>query len=314
MEPDELGTFSDTYSSGNRKKKVKSDQDTNNKIDTTPPSPPPSTPSRSSSTNTAAKSSYNLGVGKNRPFGQGEDEDDSDTTKGANKHDITQHWMAPTPVEKPEIPPSEAAAAVAAAASSAVLLPKEKLQAFAVTNSGGPGAFVKKRKMVARDNASQKLRGAIWDEEHYGNRDSEPVTAGATSSAPNGIQRPKLFYPDLDMSIPSHIYNETYDAVWELLQWEAYQEAQREPLLVSFLYSTILNHGSLESSLAFLLANRLSSPMLISTQLQSFILEALGSSAEFRHAVRADMLAVRDRDPACTCLPDVFLYFKGEYG
>ena len=26
---------------------------------------------------------------------------------------------------------------------------------------------------------------------------------------------------------------------------------------------------------------------------------------------RADILAVRDRDPACTCLPDVFLYFKG---
>ena len=50
--------------------------------------------------------------------------------------------------------------------------------------------------------------------------------------------------------------------------------------------------------------------MLISTQLQSFILEALEASPDFRRAVRADMLAVRDRDPACRTLVDVYLYFK----
>ena len=116
------------------------------------------------------------------------------------------------------------------------------------------------------------------------------------------------------MSIPESVYAQdgSVDRVWDLLRYEAYQESLREPLLVSFLYSTILNHPSLESSLAFLLANRLQSPaMMISTQLQSLILEALHESPDFRRALRADIMAVRDRDPACNTLPDVFLYFKG---
>ena len=95
------------------------------------------------------------------------------------------------------------------------------------------------------------------------------------------------------------------------MRWEAYQEAEREPLLVSFLYSSILNHESLESSLAFLLANKLSSPAMISTQINSLILDALQNDESIGRAIRADIMAVRDRDPACTCLPDVFLYFKG---
>ena len=309
MEPDDVGSFGgDSYGSGNRRKIGSSGGDTSGKVNKNPPSPQPSASTsnntsvdRANTGKNSAKSSYDLGAGKNKPFGQDGDQDD-DSTNGSDKDDVTQHWIAPKPLFKPEGPLSDETS------SATPPSPTGRIK-------GASGTFVKKRKMVARDQASQQLRGAIWDEEHYGNRESEPTAATATSSsALNGVKEPKLFYPDIDMSIPSHVYNDTYDAVWELLQWEAHQEAQREPLLVSFLYSTVLNHRSLESSLAFLLANRLSSPMLISTQLQSFILEALESSPEFRRALRADMLAVRDRDPACTCLPDVFLYFKGATG
>jgi Serine acetyltransferase, N-terminal len=125
---------------------------------------------------------------------------------------------------------------------------------------------------------------------------------------------PKVFYPNIDLSIPDTVYSDHVDLVWDLLRWEAYQnqQQQHEPLLVSFLHSTILNHDSLESSLAFLLANRLQSPaMMISTQLQALILSALRECPDFRRKLRADMMAVRDRDPACHTLPDVFLYFKG---
>jgi len=41
------------------------------------------------------------------------------------------------------------------------------------------------------------------------------------------------------------------------------------------------------------------------------ILEALACDPSIGRSLRADIMAVRDRDPACTCLPDVFLYFKG---
>jgi serine O-acetyltransferase len=132
----------------------------------------------------------------------------------------------------------------------------------------------------------------------------------------NAPPYPTAFYPDIDLSIPDTVYTDdgSVDLVWDLLRWEAYQtqQLQYEPLLVSFLHSTVLNHPTLESSLAFLLANRLQSPaMMISTQLQALLFQALQDCPSFRRKLRADMMAVRDRDPACHTLPDVFLYFKG---
>ena len=126
-------------------------------------------------------------------------------------------------------------------------------------------------------------------------------------------------YRDIDLSVPESVYSlgsssnssQPIDLVWDLMRKEAYIEASREPLLVSFLYSTILNHPTLESALSFHLANRLSSQSILSTQMMSLIREALDADPEFRRNLRADILAVRDRDPACNFLPDVFLYFKG---
>eukprot|EP00640_Fibrocapsa_japonica_P002190 CAMPEP_0113933550 /NCGR_PEP_ID=MMETSP1339-20121228/615_1 /TAXON_ID=94617 /ORGANISM="Fibrocapsa japonica" /LENGTH=342 /DNA_ID=CAMNT_0000934857 /DNA_START=152 /DNA_END=1181 /DNA_ORIENTATION=+ /assembly_acc=CAM_ASM_000762 len=99
--------------------------------------------------------------------------------------------------------------------------------------------------------------------------------------------------------------------VWECMRREAQEQAQAEPLLVSFLYSTILNHDSLESSLAFHMANKLQSPSLISTEVQRLFQEALADCPDFRLALRLDIQAVRERDPACTSLIDAMLYFKG---
>ena len=188
----------------------------------------------------------------------------------------------------------------------------------------------------------------MWDERHFDLRDNnrnvgkfdkddvngvdsiaqqQKVTASSNNNNRNNVPKaqpantynyvppyPKAFYPDIDLSIPDSVYSDDVDLVWDLLRYEAYQnqQEQHEPLLVSFLHSTILNHDTLESSLAFLLANRLQSPaMMISTQLQALILSALQDCAQFRRKLRADIMAVRDRDPACHTLPDVFLYFKG---
>lgn len=249
------------------------------------------------------RSQYSLGIGKNMPLKQRS----TDAKERDGKFDAAQNWIAPQPVRKPQQPAFHYEVRTANVPSTDGSRKNDR-ETYSV---------VKKRKMVARDQESQQLRSALWHEEHF--RSEQPLQ-GCQPSSPTGtvpittsigVDAPRKFFEDIDMSIPSTVYNDTYDAVWELLRFEAYKEAQREPLLVSFLHSTILNHRSMESSLAFLLANQLSSPMMISTQLQSFILEALNSSPDFRRAVRADMLAVRDRDPACTCLPDVFLYFKG---
>jgi len=193
------------------------------------------------------------------------------------------------------------------------------------------------------------LAKAVWDKDHYlrddstMNKDGNQISSNLSEnlltafSADNQTQKEEsqeLTYEQIDLSIPLEVYNteQSIDLVWDLMRVEAQREAEREPLLVSFLFSTILNHPTLESALAFHLANRLSSPTMISTQIQSLIMEALDPSVysqrniniseeerqslleesyTFRTSLRADILAVRDRDPACTCLPDVFLYFKG---
>jgi Serine acetyltransferase, N-terminal len=47
-----------------------------------------------------------------------------------------------------------------------------------------------------------------------------------------------------------------------------------EPVLASHLHSSVIMHGSLEESLAFVLANKLSSPTLLATNLMQLIIKA----------------------------------------
>lgn len=48
---------------------------------------------------------------------------------------------------------------------------------------------------------------------------------------------------------------------------EAEDDAKTEPLLSSFLYASILAHDTFERALAFVLANRLASTTMLSTEL-----------------------------------------------
>ena len=85
------------------------------------------------------------------------------------------------------------------------------------------------------------------------------------------------------------------DVVWKNMRRDAEIEASREPLLASFMHATILSHSSLEKSLAFHMANQLSSPAMISTQIQALFLEALENSPGFGTSLRMDILAVMNR-------------------
>lgn len=101
------------------------------------------------------------------------------------------------------------------------------------------------------------------------------------------------------------------DPVWERIRKEASQHASEEPILASFLHSTILNHGRLEQALSFHLASQLDSPTASSLLLREVMLEAMDSDKTIRTAVRKDLLAVLERDSACHELYIPFLYFKG---
>ena len=101
------------------------------------------------------------------------------------------------------------------------------------------------------------------------------------------------------------------DPVWERISAETQKHAQEEPVLASFLHSTILNHDSLECALSFHLASQLDSPTVTSLLLREVMLQAMRTDRGIGESTRADLMAVVDRDSACHELYIPFLYFKG---
>ena len=101
------------------------------------------------------------------------------------------------------------------------------------------------------------------------------------------------------------------DQVWDRLHAEVAQMARSEALLVSYLHVAVLNHHSLEDALSHLLAAKLSSPGLSAGSLQMVMAQALADSPSMREALRRDLAAVVERDPAARGLAQPFLHYKG---
>jgi serine O-acetyltransferase len=101
------------------------------------------------------------------------------------------------------------------------------------------------------------------------------------------------------------------DPVWATIRAEVAREVEREPILASSLHATILRHNRLEEALSFHLAEKLGGPSLAEMLVREVIDEALCASPEIAQSVRADLRAVKDRDPATETYSQPFLYFKG---
>jgi len=105
--------------------------------------------------------------------------------------------------------------------------------------------------------------------------------------------------------------NVPFDPLWTLMRADAAEMARAEPLLASYLHATVLKHRSLESSLSFLLASKLESPYLTAMSLHDILKRGFRASPEIRDAVRVDLKAVVDRDPAARTPVVPLLFFKG---
>jgi serine O-acetyltransferase len=101
------------------------------------------------------------------------------------------------------------------------------------------------------------------------------------------------------------------DPVWGQIRKEAEQAAAAEPALAAFLHATVLGHESLERGLSLRLAQLLESADVDASVIREVFDEAYSSDASIRQALRADICAVFDRDPACSRYIDPILYFKG---
>lgn len=101
------------------------------------------------------------------------------------------------------------------------------------------------------------------------------------------------------------------DPIWRLMRREAETAAAAEPQLASSLYSSVLVHGTLEETLATVLGNALDTATFQATQWVELFLDAMEADPEYGTAIRADITAVMERDPANGYAAGVMLYAKG---
>lgn len=137
--------------------------------------------------------------------------------------------------------------------------------------------------------------------------DSSPETVKALATAPAVASPPA--------SSPQHWCPQEHHLdkvqLWQAIRQEAKQDADDEPTLASFLYSTVLVHANLEKTMAFLLANKLSCATLLGTQLMALFNQAYEAEPDIIDFCIADLQAVFERDPACEKYMQCILYFKG---
>lgn len=101
------------------------------------------------------------------------------------------------------------------------------------------------------------------------------------------------------------------DPVWESLRDEILSMTVGEPILASYLHATVLNHTSLEDALSYLLAGKLAIEYVSSMTIREVMNDAFGGSPEIGEAIRLDLMAIANRDPAARGIAEPFLHYKG---
>lgn len=101
------------------------------------------------------------------------------------------------------------------------------------------------------------------------------------------------------------------DPVWTAIRAEAWSEEERDPFLRGFLREIILKKRRLEDSLATILSAKLQTECVNPALLRSIIDQAFGDGPAIGLAVRRDLHAIDDRDPAARGYLTPFLFFKG---
>jgi serine O-acetyltransferase len=101
------------------------------------------------------------------------------------------------------------------------------------------------------------------------------------------------------------------DPIFARLKAEAEEAVRREPDIAAIIFTSILNHDSLEAAVIHRLAGRLGRRALPGDLIEQTYSEVITADPLISEAFRADIAAVVDRDPACTRLIEPVLYFKG---
>ena len=103
----------------------------------------------------------------------------------------------------------------------------------------------------------------------------------------------------------------TEDKIWDILISEAMQVASKERILSKVLTEFVLERESLADALGWRLAARLVKNSVPESDIRELIKDAFEKDKQMLQSVEIDLLAVRERDPACNDFLSPFMYFKG---
>ena len=110
-----------------------------------------------------------------------------------------------------------------------------------------------------------------------------------------------------------HLNNDeaNQDPVWQAVCVEAEEVLRTEPALGSFVFATVLGQDNLEDAIIHRLAQRLNHSDVDAGLITKTFRSVLQQQPQVATALRADIAAVLDRDPACARYIEPILYFKG---
>ena len=95
------------------------------------------------------------------------------------------------------------------------------------------------------------------------------------------------------------------------MQRDAAAIVRAEPAMASFVHATMLNHDRLEDAIVHRIAERLDNHVVSGEVIRCAFEDALADDPAIAEAMRVDLAAVYDRDPACNRYIEPVLYFKG---
>jgi len=101
------------------------------------------------------------------------------------------------------------------------------------------------------------------------------------------------------------------DELWQRLREEASEALAKAPMLAPLFVTSILDRASFESAVFHRISQRLKSDVVSQDLLADTFARAAAADPAIPRAVRADIAAVVERDPACARFIEPFLYFKG---
>ena len=117
--------------------------------------------------------------------------------------------------------------------------------------------------------------------------------------------------PDMTAKRNELIETGKIDPIWASVRADAQRALESEPVLGALLHTCVTAQDSLEAAVAHRVSERLDHSDVSADAIRQAFEQMISADQSFSRAVRVDLQAVFDRDPACMRYLEPLLYFKG---